>query len=454
VAGVENLGFGVNEKSVARDQPRVAIIGAGYAGAAAAVRLTAANIRVSIFESAKVAGGRARTVTYQGHALDNGQHMLIGAYSSLLGLLDTVGVGEAGLIRLPMQMHLHPDFRLRTPALPAPLHLAWGLLTAEGLTWGDRIATMRLSGLVQKKTLPVKLQQATVSQLLTETGQTPTLIRNLWLPLCIAALNTPIETASAAVFANVLRDALFQQRRHSDFLLPRVGLTELFPQPALDWVRTHGGDVHLGSRVRRIDGSQGVFHLATGDASRDATSFDAVICAVGPHQLSDVDGDAAAALPAQRPHRFEPICTVYLAYDQPVPLPAIMVGRQTGLVQWFFDRGSLGGEPGLIAAVISASGPHEHFDQMRLAEEAHRELQELTGPLRAPVWSKVITERFATFACTPDVARPPVRTPLPGLYIAGDYTEGPYPATLESAVRSGESAATALQAHLRSRREP
>lgn len=435
---------------LSRRAPRVAIIGAGYAGVAAAVQLTSANIRVSVFESARIAGGRARAISHQGHALDNGQHMLIGAYTSLLALMQKVGVGESGLLRLPMQMRMHPDVSLATPNWPAPLHLAWGLMTARGLTWRDRRSAVRMTELVRRPALPADLKDATVAALLTATGQTEKLVQALWLPLCLAALNTPIERASAQVFANVLRDALFHRRAHSDFLLPCVDLSALFPTPALAWVQQGGGDIRLGARVRALDGQQGAFRVsATATAAElKEETFDAVICAVGPHQLDDLSGTAAAFLPARRPRSFEPICTVYLGYPCEVRLPGVMVGRQHGMSQWFFDRSRLGGPAGLIAAVISASGPHDQLTQAAIADKAHDELQEIVGQLPPPTWTKVIAERFATFACTPDVPRPAVRTALRGLYLAGDYTAGPYPATLEGAVRSGEAAATALLSDL------
>lgn len=435
----------------AANQPHVAVIGAGYAGVAAAIRLSEANIRVSVFESARTAGGRARAISHQGLTLDNGQHMLIGAYGRLLALMKLVEVGESGLLRLPMHMHMHPDVRLSTPHWPAPLHLAWGLISAHGLTWEDRRAATRLSSVVRKDSLPPELDGATVAAMLAATRQTKKLVRAIWLPLCVAALNTPIERASAKVFANVLRDALFHRREHSDFLLPRVDLSSLFPQPALDWLAARGGRVHLGERVRLINGDFRSFRLSTGAAApddRENEVFDAVICAVGPHQIEDLAGDAALHLPVGRPEKFEPICTVYLAFQSAIPMPSHMVGRQHGMTQWYFDRSRLGGPAGLIAAVISASGPHQQLSQSELAQIARTELEEIVGSLPPLLWSKVITERFATFACTPDVARPPVRTTLPGLYVAGDYTEGPYPATLEGAVRSGEAAAAAVLSDL------
>jgi hydroxysqualene dehydroxylase len=122
-------------------------------------------------------------------------------------------------------------------------------------------------------------------------------------------------------------------------------------------------------------------------------------------------------------------------------LPFPMQGHRGGIAQWFFDRGALCGTPGVVAAVISSSGIHETMDHDDIAAAVHRELQSQAGALSPPEWHKVIAEKFATFACVPGLARPEARTTLPGLYLAGDYTQGDYPSTLEGAVRSGTAAA-------------
>lgn len=433
---------------------RVAVIGAGYAGMAAAVSLArtkpgTANIRVTVFESAKVAGGRARRIEYQGHTLDNGQHILIGAYTSLLGLMQEVGTRAGAIRRVPLTMDMHPGFRMAAPALPAPLHLAWALLTAKGMSWSDRLASTRLSRLAQKGSLPTGLEGKTVKDLLVATRQPATVVEALWLPLCIAALNTPIDQACARVFIQVLHDALFLRREYSDFVLPNVDLTALFPQPASDWLTANGQEVRLLTKVSSVGRNGRGFTISSGGSKEE---FDAVICATGPHQLKDLhtedDVQLGNALRPAHCESYEPICTIYLSYPGAVPLRSVMQGRRTGMVQWFFDRSGLGGPVGLVAAVVSTSGPHTAMSQEGLAARAHAELCEITGPLPTPVWHKVIAEQFATFACTPGVPRPSQQTAIPGLALAGDYTDGPYPATLEGAVRSGEMAATHIRQYL------
>ena len=118
----------------------VAVIGAGYAGLAAAVALVDAGCAVTIFEANRVAGGRARRVEYRDTLLDNGQHLLLGAYRDTLDLMRKVGVPERAMHRFPLTLTIPGRLELRAPQLPAPLHLGWALMTAKGLTWKDRLA--------------------------------------------------------------------------------------------------------------------------------------------------------------------------------------------------------------------------------------------------------------------------------------------------------------------------
>jgi squalene-associated FAD-dependent desaturase len=259
-----------------------------------------------------------------------------------------------------------------------------------------------------------------VETLLEREGQAGALGRYLWQPLCVSALNTPVREASAQRFLSVLRDALCGGPEASDLLLPRVDLSRLFPEPAAQFVQARGGEFRCGSPVRSLS---------------ELASYKSVILAVGPHQLKNIAPELAYE------SAYQPIYTCYLQYPDSVRLGFPMLGMADGLVQWVFDRGALTGEKGRLACVISAQGDHQQLTLDELAERCHRELADLVPRLPAPLWSRVIAEKRATIACVPGLKAPSQRTALPGVFLAGDYTEPDYPPTLEAAVRSGVRAA-------------
>ncbi|HCJ51471.1 MAG TPA: desaturase, partial [Gallionella sp.] len=230
----------------------IAIIGGGYAGMAAAVALTEHHLPVTVFESARQLGGRARGVRYQNTQLDNGQHLLLGCYRDTLRLIEQVGGNlETDFLRLPLQLDLHGHFALKAPHLPAPLHLLAALLGASGLSWSERLSAARF--MLSLRRINFRLDRdMTAAELLAQHGQNAALAEKLWEPLCIAALNTPIKIASAQVLLNVLRDALNRERADSDMLIPRLDFTELFPQRAARYVKKHGGHVLTSCSVENL----------------------------------------------------------------------------------------------------------------------------------------------------------------------------------------------------------
>ena len=416
---------------------QVAIVGGGYAGMAAAATLAERNVPVTVFEAARQLGGRARRVDHQGTALDNGLHILLGAYTDTLRLIRLVNPAHAqALWRCPLEWHVQGEFHLAAAHLPAPFHLLLGLLRAHGLDFAEKFSAARFLFGLRSRRYQLK-QDISVELLLRQYDQSEKLRRVLWRPLCVAALNTPPARASAQVFLNVLRDSLDAGAAASDLVIARVDLSALFPEPAAIYVEQRGGAVLRSHRVTAIDPVDGRFEIEAG--GRRAT-FSHVICALPAHQVSafligvTALSDTAAIVERLR---YQPIHSVWLQYPESVPLPTPMLGLAHGLVHWVFDREKLCAQKGLVGAVISAEGEHQKLDQDSLGLRVHRELQQLVSELPDPLWTRVIAEKRATFACIPGVQRPPQHTPLRDFYLAGDYTASDYPATIESAVRSG-----------------
>jgi len=399
---------------------RIAVIGAGYAGLAAAVTLAGRGAQVTVFESGPVPGGRARRITSQGQTMDNGQHILVGAYATLFSLMRIVGVPADAVLRVPLELHYADGFRFRALYFPAPLGLLAGLLLARGLPWRERTGAVRF--MLALRRLGFRLaEDCSVSALLARYAQDGRIAHYLWNPLCVSALNTLPERASANVFLTVLRDTLAGDNEASDLILPRVDLSRLFPEPAADWLRAKGAEVRCGTTVR--------------DLGALRQEYEAVILAIGPHQLKTL-------LPEPVPEfEYQPITTCYLQYEARTRLPFPMLGLAHGLVQWVFDRGLLLGEKGRLAAVISAQGDHQQMTQDELAATCHRELAAVLPGLPAPQWTRVIAEKRATITVQAGIRRPPIETGVPGVFLAGDFTDPEYPPTLEAAARSGVRAA-------------
>jgi squalene-associated FAD-dependent desaturase len=385
--------------------------------------------------------------------VDNGQHILIGAYSELTRLLRLTGVSPKQLAHLPLTLHVPGRLHLKAASLPAPFHLAAGLLRAKGLSWADRLAMLRLMRWLKRRGFRLPDPAMTVDALLAETRQTPTLCQLIWEPLCVAALNTPVAEASAQVFANVLRDSLAAGAAASELLLPRTDLSELFPVPAARYIGVRRGKLRTGNAIEAIERVAGGYRLEGDPGSQP---WPHVVVATAPYHAGTLLASAGGCerLVAQIDAlEHEPIVSVYLALGRgqklPEPMIGLVSGSTAGPAQWVFDRGQLGGPEGLLSCVISAHGPHEALARDELILAVHGQLERQLGRrLPAPEWSQVIVEKRATFACRPGLLRPGIRTPLAGLWLAGDYLDSDYPATLESAVRSGVACATAILAEL------
>ena len=437
----------------------VAVIGGGWAGCAAAVALARRGVRVELYEAAAVLGGRARRVERAGFALDNGQHLLLGAYEHALGLIDVVHGGRSPLTRMPLTVA--PLARRQPHGVTmsarrwrAPFGMLAAIATARGLSLRERAATIRWFARLREQNFECGARQ-TVAELLSPLPARVT--RALWAPLCISALNTPIATASARVFCNVLRLALSARTDASDFVLPATDLSSLLPDAAARFVSAHGGRVSTGVRVtvEAIGGDS----VTLSDREQSWTAPGAIV-AVGPHQLADTFARRVAyeqpavadALAACAGLGYEPIATIYLGYRERVELPCAITRLDDAPGQWVFDRGDVLARSArppsslahVVAVVISASGPHDALDRDALVAACDAQLRRLRPGLPPLAWSQVIVERRATYACVTNRARPPHVHLGGNVALAGDYLDESLPATLEVAVQSGLAAARAI----------
>jgi len=459
----------------------IAVVGGGWAGMAAAVVATQAGHHATVFEASHALGGRARVVSGSHTStlpdgtpvtLDNGQHILIGAYSETLKLMQTVGVNlENALLRLPLTLQFPDKTGLKLPDWPAPwvvgLDAAWGIATAKGWTWGDKLTLLRAAYGWQRGGFTCS-QHLSVLQLCERSNPkiTPRVLAELIEPLCLSALNTPPADASAQVFLRVLQDAMFSPSVKIDdkttfgsanLLIPKRDLSNLFPHPAAAWLVKHGGKVLLGERVEHIDYSNAGWQV---HATSVKQTFDTVILAGSPSNMAlagiNISYEATNNIAKELENllrrevldwqnsvnalRYEAIATVY-AYAKGAKLsqPMLALRSDTGAdakppAQFVFDRGQLGGEQGLLAFVVSASQGERLDLQNRVIAQGKTQLN---LPDLQPI--QTIIEKRATFACTPGLQRPNNQI-APGLLVCGDYVAGPYPATLEGAVRSAQQA--------------
>jgi len=429
---------------------RVAVIGAGWAGMAAAVQTTRDGSTVTVFEAARTLGGRARALAAtlpDGRAvtLDNGQHILIGAYTESLRLMRQVGIDPASALeRGPLTMQFPDGHGLRLPHapwLPAPLDALIGIALARGWPLAARLGLLRAALRWQRAGFQCAAEMS-VAQLCRELA--PPVMQELIEPLCVSALNTPAERASAQVFLRVLQDALFGVAGGSHLLLPRTDLTALFPAAAAHWLQQRGSTVHTGTRVTQLQ-AQGKQWQVNGQP------FDAVLLATSASDAAKLLTESSSTAPesianhltnwstAVAALQFEAIATVY-AWRAEACLSAPMLALHSAPAapaQFVFDRGQLDGPAGLLAFVVSASMLPREALQSQVLQQARDQL----GLTLQPV--QTVVEKRATFACTPGLSRPP-QAIAPGLLACGDYVAGPYPATLEGAVRSGLQAVAQL----------
>ncbi|HQR85123.1 MAG: hypothetical protein B7Y59_12395 [Burkholderiales bacterium 35-55-47] len=413
---------------------QLTIVGAGWAGLAAAVAATQAGWHVQLFEAANTAGGRARRLpqSFAGQPLDNGQHILIGAYHDTLALMRTVGLNPDDLLqRLQLDLRYADGQGLSLPDWPAPLNLLAGISTARGWSLKDKTSLIQAAWGWQRAKFECDLTW-TVAQLCQVTELSPRVTTQLIEPLCLSALNTPLHEASATVFLRVLRDALLGGAGSSDLLVPRVDLSGLLPDACLKWLSAHGALIHLGKRV------------SASQVEEFQHNASPVLLACPPWEAARLTANIAPLWAEQcAALTHTSIATVYLhCKDERFaglsqPMVAMHSGPETP-AQFVFDKGVLSGQKGLLAAVASACAT----ERDELTTQVHAQVSEQVGLHQLEVIQTVVEKR-ATLACTPRLNRPEPFVAA-HLWACGDYIRGPYPSTLEGAVRSGQQVVTQL----------
>ncbi len=441
----------------------VVIIGAGFAGLSAAVRLADAGFTVTVLEEAPRLGGRATAFADRetGERVDNGQHVLFGCYRETYAFLRRIGT--AGLAPLDRQLSLTmagPDGRqsiLRCPSLPPPWHLVAGVMRWNALGMGDRLSAFKLRGLLRDVRRDGAAAVAarvpgdqTVATWLEAAGQSSRLCEWLWHPLAIAALNQSPQVAAAAPFVRVLGEMFGADPAAAAVGLPAVPLDDLYANPAKAFIESRGGTVLTKSPARiDVNDAGAIRAVRVGD---DAIATACVISAVPwfafgriwnravPEALAGVAADAAGT-------DSSPIVTVNLWFDGPV-LPetgARFVGLVRGPMQWVFDKDALwGGGAGHLSVVASGADAILRMSNDETTDLAVRQLgRALPGVAkRRLLRSVVVREPRATFSLAPGgPPRPAASTALPGFYLAGDWTDTGLPGTIEGAVVSGHRAA-------------
>ncbi len=427
----------------------IAVVGAGWAGLAAAVELCQQGYKVNLFESSPQSGGRARSINWNGLALDNGQHLMLGAYQQMLQCLSTLQADIPTLFkRLPYRMLMldaqtgRHAFDLKLPEYPAPLHLLFGVISSPSLTTTEKInCLLRFNKLLNT---PI-LNDTSVYNWLNNTKLPSAYVENSLYPICLAALTTHPQQASAKAFQRVLQQTFNAPAKFTDLLIPTTDLSKTYPDLAEQFILQHGGEIHFRSKVQQLNIEN--HQITSVQVNDQVLAFDHVILATPANITTGLLApitDCQSQVNQIKQLRFESITTLYLQFAQPVELPYPMLGVVNGLSEWVFTRG-ISGYNHLLSVIISASDKHLKMSHAQLTDTIYAELNTIIANLPELIDSKLICDKRAAFQCHPnvDVNRPGIQTKVKNLKLCGDYvyieeknTPG-LPSTLEGALQSG-----------------
>jgi squalene-associated FAD-dependent desaturase len=435
------------------ERASVAVVGGGLAGIAAACELAEAGLKVTLVEKRPFLGGRAYSYLDKrsGIEVDNGQHVFLGCCTEYIRLLKRLGVWH--------KVHLQKRLRVRvidkvwgesvleSQSLPPPLHLLPSLLRFRSLSpvekAGAAYAMARIRSL--DRAARPDLDGITFADWLRAHGQTENAIRGFWSLIILPTLNGDITTVSADLALMVFQEGFLRDRNGANVGWARVGLSALLGQAAREYIESRGGDVRLGEGITGL-------RLEDGRAAVSGPGQEAeyVVLAVEPRSLTPLLPRTLREEPffGRIGHiDTSPIVNVHLWYDRQVTDMKFAAFLNTPL-QWVFNKSRLWGQEGDGQYLdVSLSGAREFLDMptREIVGLFSRELQSLFPLARTAQLGRalVVKQRDATFAARPGVSRlrPGQRTPVGNLFLAGDWTDTGWPATMESAVRSGLLAA-------------
>jgi squalene-associated FAD-dependent desaturase len=411
------------------------VVGGGLAGLAAAVELKAAGWRVEVFERGRLLGGRATSYEVDGHEVDNGQHVFLGCCSEFIDFATGLGMGD----RLKLQDRFdalvlapgRPPGRLRAAGLPAPWHLAAGLLRYRELPARDRLrVAAAMLGLSRRRE-----DRRTLDEWLRARGQSEASRRAFWEPFFVPALNAPLDHVTVAEVAFVVRTAFLADAGAARFGFLTVPLARLAETAAA------GADaVHLRAPVARLERSaSGAVGLWTGEGR--FVAVDACVLALPPDRLERLlaEGDRLG-LPRLDGFTARPIVDVHVWHDRG-SLGFDFAALLASPVQWVFEKA-----PGYLCCSLSDAGEAVARPEAELVEIAWADLVARVPALAGARLRRGAATRSpeATFAAPPGVTRPGPGTAASNVAIAGSWTDTGWPDTMESAVRSGRAAARHL----------
>lgn len=431
----------------------VIVLGGGLAGITAALACADAGARVTLLEVRPRLGGAAYSFRREGLWIDNGQHVFLRCCTAYRALLERLGSERRVMIQQRLEIPVLSPWAelvvLRRSGLPAPLHLAGALARYSHLSIAQRLraarAALALARLDPQAALErERLQGATLGDWLAEHGQDEETVAMLWDLIALPTLNLPAAQGSLALGAFVLRTGLLQHNDAGDIGFHMRPLGETLGEPAERALGEAGVDVRLGMRAERVDRSQAGLRVYANGLEMDA---DALVCAV-PHQRAAALLKPLLGAETERWVRLgeSPIINVHVVYDRRVCDLPFAAGVGTP-VQYVFDRTEAAGlaQGQYLAVSLSGAGEEMRLDAEQLRNRYLAGLRDLFPRARHAVVRSVHVSRehAATFRAAPgtQALRPAARTSVPGLALAGAWTDTGWPATLEGAVLSGHTAA-------------